>query len=359
MTGFRNFIIYIAALAASTGIAAAQVVVDQEQPLINEAAGFHGVGGNEEQKLAQTFIVGVDGYMVGLRLPIIGCGRGDLVLELRRQDSGKPTGSILRAVTIPGGDVPFSGVADFLFHAPLAINAGAELAFTVQTVGEDSYCSYAMAPDGDTYPRGESFFESLPNPPGWLSSEDFPGPHDLSFYTLMDDPSGPGASAGAGNCVIPGEIDPATGMPLILPIINDVPACRCFEDASAREFRCGILHPDFFILRRLPFPLTLGKPFEEVWQFTPLTKLDGPVRITLTGGAFEKPVEFEFAAKRKQSSYRKQSFRRRFTAKAAAPLKSVTLPGAAIIEYEMKDADNEYLMKFGLDTTIEESQFGQ
>lgn len=333
--------------------------------MIDTAAGFLGIGGDSEQKLAQSFTVGFDGDLVGLRLPIAGCGHGELLIEIRELDDGLPTGRLIRAVHIPASDVPFSydGFQDFYFPTAIAVSAGDVLAFTVQTVGEGSFCSYATAPDGDTYPRGEGFFDARPNPPGWLAFKGFAsGPKDLVFYTLMDDPMS--STSSSGRCVIPDHIDPATGLPIELPISRYAPACRCFRDAGLRELRCGILHPDFFAIRRIPFPLIPGQPYEEVWQFSPLAKLDGPVRITLEGGGFEKPVHISFPTKTKFSAKNltaamKPLAGQTIVLKAKAPAKAVTTPGVAIIEYDMKDADSKFQTRFGLDTTIEQDMFGK
>ena len=186
---------------SSVATANAAVAVDQAQPLIDEEAGFLGIGGDSEQKLAQSFTVGVDGDLAGLRLPIAGCGSGELVITLREMAGGTPTGPVVRTLTVPPSDVPFSysGFTDFFFAAPVAVTAGDVYAFTVETVGDGSFCSYATPPGGELYSRGQGFFDARPNPPGWLAFKGFPtGPQDLPFYTLMDDPS----SGGPGrNCV--------------------------------------------------------------------------------------------------------------------------------------------------------------
>ncbi len=370
MKFIRTVFAALAAMASLLTIARADIVVDQEQSMIDESAGFLGVGGDSEQKLAQSFTVGVDGDLVGLRLPIMGCGSGDLLLEVRQLVDGKPTGALLRTLRISPEDVPssYEGFQDFFFLGSLSVSEGDQLAFTVQTVGEDSFCSYATAPVGDTYSRGQGFFDSRPNPPGWVSFKEFPGTHqDLAFATLMDDPTAMGRRT--GRCVIPGRIDPATGRPFELPISEFVPACRCFQDAGAREMRCGILHPDFFVIRRIPFPLTLGQPYEEVWQFAPLADLDGPVRITLEGAGFEKPVQMSFPSKGQFtardliSATKKWSAPRRagetITVKAMAPKEAMDIPGVAIFEYNMQGAENEFQKRFGLEITIEKDQFGQ
>ncbi|NOX94134.1 MAG: hypothetical protein GXP04_03270 [Alphaproteobacteria bacterium] len=45
--------------------------------------------------------------------------------------------------------------------------------------------------------------------------------------------------------------------------------------------------------------------------------------------------------------------------KAMAPKEAMSVPGVAVFEYEMKDAESEFQKSFGLDITIEKDQFGQ
>ncbi len=316
--------------------------------MVDAGAGFLGIGGDSEQKLAQSFTVGVDGNLAGLRLPIAGCGRGDLVITIREMVGGRPTGPVLRTVTVPGSDVPFTytGFTDFFFPAPLAVNAGDVLAFTVETVGDDSFCSYATPPGGNLYSRGEGFFDARPNPPGWEAFKGFPtGPQDLPFATLMDDPS----SGGPGrNCIAQ-----TSGGAVPTPIDYYTPACRCFEDVTVNEFRCGILHPDFFIVWRFPFPVPPGRPYTEIWQFTPLTRLDGPVRMRISGGGLPQEQKFEFSMKGASSKTQTRRL------KAVAPKEALDVKGLAIIEYDMQDAKSEMQKAFGIDTTLYADQISQ
>jgi hypothetical protein len=45
------------------------------------------------------------------------------------------------------------------------------------------------------------------------------------------------------------------------------------EDRVAREFRCALLNPDFFLVFRTPFPIFVDKPFEMSWALIPLTSI--------------------------------------------------------------------------------------
>jgi len=69
---------------------------------------------------------------------------------------------------------------------------------------------------------------------------------------------------------------------IIVPIPSHVPLCRCIRDDGARELRCGLLNPDFFLIFRTPIPILQGKPFELSWTLIPLTKIPGDVYVNTT-----------------------------------------------------------------------------
>ena len=337
---FVRFLILACIVVFSTmGFAHARVVTDQEQPVVDIGANPHAIHGDSEQKLAQTFTVGVTGELVGLRLPTIECNDSHLVISIHKQDDGKPTGELLTTRTFSASDIRSVGSTlfrDFLFYSPLDVGPGDELAFTIDTIGDGNSCGYLRAPVGDTYPRGEMFFDARPNLPGWQTNDDIPNsPRDLAFFTLM-----------AGGIIAPGRDNCIAADGQVLPFSRDVPACRCFEDRILLEMRCGLLHPDFFISRNFPSPFEAGRPFEQVWEFHPLKDLDGPVRVYISGGGLTNATEFVFASKGGNSGPES------FVVKGVAPEAGQTIDGLAVIIYDMKDAQSEYFQKFGVDTSV-------
>jgi hypothetical protein len=64
-----------------------------------------------------------------------------------------------------------------------------------------------------------------------------------------------------------------------LPISADVPVCRCLHDATLRELRCGVFHPDFRLVRRTPLPIPPGKPFTVSWTLEPVGDFSGAVVV--------------------------------------------------------------------------------
>ncbi len=320
---FKRIATFVAAVFAGVTAHAAEAV-DQSQTSIDVARGYLGIGGDSAQKLAQTFRPGVTGDLVALRLPVVGCGRGDLVIEIRvAGPDGSPDGALLNTTRVDPALVPSGGRAlhEFRLSAPLRVRRSAGYAFTLRMDPEaPAYCSYAHSPLGsDLYPDGSAYFDVRPNPPGWIESRTLGGQSDLGFETIVD--TGPAPVArGSRNCLIPGA--PA-GAP---PIPDSLPICRCLEDEGLREFRCALLHPDFFAIRRTPWPIELGRPYTETWEILPLTKLTAPIGVRLEGANIAKPVELSF-----KGLSRKSVQARAVTLKAPETL--VEVKGAALLSY--------------------------
>ncbi|GAB4522532.1 MAG: hypothetical protein Kow00133_10130 [Amphiplicatus sp.] len=350
MNLIRRSVAFAALLAAFASPARAEPVVDQSQPAVDPAAGFLGVGGDAEQQLAQTFTVGLTGNLVGLRLPIAACGGGDLVIDIVELDSaGRPGASVRASASFSPADVPSTPPGtfiDFLFDPPLAVATGQRLAFTLRMSPETANCSLADAPAGDSYAGGDAYFDARPNPPGWALRRETDASFDLPFETLMDDLSPPGPPPMASrSCDLP---PPASGGPGIdLPAF--LPICRCLEDPGLREFRCALLHPDFFIVRRVPAPIPLDTSYVETWQFSPLTQLYAPVRLRIEGAGFARPLEIAFDAHTKPGAFQTRRL------KAAAPSKPADLPGRASISYAGRN--DPRLGNFAIDASLAEDRF--
>jgi hypothetical protein len=153
--------------------------------------------------------------------------------------------------------------------------------------------------------------------------------------------------SGDTSCTVIGAAGAPGATPL--PFGSELPICRCLRDAGARELRCGILHPDFFALRRIPFPLPAGQPFTERWEFLALTQLDGPVKLTITGAGVADPVRHSFGAAGRPKPGKVE----RLVVNAMAPKEPVSLPGRVDFAYDMKDPDRELSRAFSVDRTIE------
>jgi hypothetical protein len=326
-----------------SGAAHAAEVVDQSQLLLDVTAGYLGIGGGSEQKLAQTFTAGVTGNLVAIRMPVVGCGGGELVMEVRLAAAdGTPDGTLLSTTRYGPATVPPSGADfhEFRLGEPLRIRRSVKYAYTLRMdpTALTSNCSYAKSATGDPYAGGEHYFDTRPNPPGWLAASEVPDPaKDLAFETIVDTGSGPGPGAGSGDCFIP---TPGGGG---APIPGSAPVCRCLQDEGLREFRCALLHPDFFAIRRIPWPIPLNASYAESWEVLPLTRLKDQIRIELKGANLAQPVTLTFSGKSlKAVELRKASFK--------APASAGELPGTAVIMYGNQS--------FALDRSIPAEGFG-
>ena len=338
----------VAIAAIMNGAAHAQHKLDQKQEGVLTDAPTLAIGGASKQQLSQSFQPGENGEMTAIALPI-GCSSGDLVIEIHEPEGDYPTGGLHQQTIVPASELP-NTPSDFVFielDTPMPVgHFDDRLAFVLKN--ETGSCGILAPVNGDPYAYGSAAFNALPNsgPPnhGWrrLNFGDYVNrPDDLAFRTYLKDDA---PAHAADRCFVPGfgnvPADPYSG------------ACRCFQDPGGRETRCGALHPDFFIERVTPFPLPLGKIYKEEWRFTPLTQLDGPVRMTLEGGGLSKPVyrDFGFSAQAGETET--------VIIKIRAPKKPQTLEGVGTFEYDMNDIDDESLKYFGIDRTIAKEDFG-
>lgn len=160
--------------------------VDQEQPAIDAGETTLAIGGASEQKLAQTFTVGLAGRLAEVRLPI-GCEDGRLDVEIQGTTAtGEPDGGVLvrrsfRAEALPGV-VPATFVPLSLPRR-LTVAPGEVLAVVLSN--ETGTCGVASGPDGDSYPGGHAWYDARPNPPGWLPLAPGSAEDDLPFQTVV------------------------------------------------------------------------------------------------------------------------------------------------------------------------------
>src|SRR6266849_6135934 len=169
--------------------------VDQQQPAMNTAAGGLFIGGNSQQKLAQTVTAGVSGTLAEVRMPIACYGGADLILSIEGVTAGKPNGVVRNTQIIPGAGLPIFYPSPptfrrFVLTTPVALAAGDQFAIILNSTGltPTSACGIFQGPAGDPYPRGNMYFDSRPNAVGvWVCGCDFTGSaFDLPVITIMN-----------------------------------------------------------------------------------------------------------------------------------------------------------------------------
>jgi hypothetical protein len=117
-----------------------------------------------------------------------------------------------------------------------------------------------------------------------------------------------------------------------LPFGSELPICRCLQDPAARELRCALLHPDFLMTRRVPLPVVAGREFTEQWEFLALTRLDGPVTMSVSGAGIKQPLRHSFGA----ANQLQPGTVERFVVKAVGPAVAKDARGLATIEYRIQ-----------------------
>lgn len=175
-------------LALSIAIlAAATLVVDQRQPVIDSNQSL-AIGGPSEEKLAQVITAGASGRLAEIWLPV-GCASGQLDLEIQGVDgSGLPDGNVLHRMPVPAATLPSVLPAVFQqFRLARRLHFDAGDRFAVVLINETGSCGISPGPAGDSYAGGKAYFDARPNQPGWielfLSGET--DPRDLSFQTVV------------------------------------------------------------------------------------------------------------------------------------------------------------------------------
>lgn len=259
-----------------TGPLSAGRIVDQQQPGIDLESGTLGIGGDVQQRLAQSITAGVDGRLAEIQLPIA-CfpvpAAGTLILEIVELDDGVPSNRVLSRVEVAGTAFPEPSEPEFrsiALTSPVPMLVGQRFAITLANpTGE---CWLSRGTSGDPYPPGEGFFTNLNDDPDWILMKSRPEPSkDLVFKTVVDVPDA-GGSGEFGLCTVRGLEDP-------VPIPSFTPLCRCLEDDALQEQRCALVLPSMILVRRIPLPIQAGAPITVQWTLMPLERLVSEVRV--------------------------------------------------------------------------------
>jgi len=177
--------LFLAALAGSAGAAG---TLDQQQPVVDLAVGGFAIGGFYEQKLAQTFTAGVSGQLVEVQVPA-SCDTGsNLLVSIYGASNGLPSATLLASQSVNSAALSGGGVFNAVdFSSPATVTAGSQLTIVLTSTGG---CGIFQGPAGDSYSGGNLYFDSRPNPPGWVCNCEFAGASfDLPFKTFVAVPT--------------------------------------------------------------------------------------------------------------------------------------------------------------------------
>ena len=295
--------------------------VDAEQPVIGGSPTYPVFF----ESFAQTFIAENDGEIIALELPI-SCGSSatnEAGVSLRDASITEPEGPVLASYRGPISTSDTPAFHRVNFPSPVPVSAGDKLAYIFNL---SDGCFFYGSGGGDPYANGEAFFQ------GQFGEEWFPTGGDRPFKVIMRDPP---VVASDDRCRLPnGEL---------IPVWRHAPACRCFEDSSLLETRCGVMHPDFLIERFAPLFVKPGQAYKVRWKFTPRTQLDNPVALaTSMNGKTQKTLYFGYKSKPGLSE--------EVTLESVAPKYISNDPDLTVINYNMKDAADEAFVKFGMET---------
>ena len=265
----------------------ADIVLDQQQPLIEPAHGDRAVGGDVEQKLAQIVTTGISGRLVEVHVPVA-CGDGEVILEIVAvTGSGAPGTRVFAREDRPASE--FARKTDppafhrFVLDPAPRFEAGDR--FTILLRNTTGECVMWLSPKGDSYTRGNGWFvNNTPPTTDWTRTTPPEPFDDFPFQTFVDNTPLP-APPSSPPCIVTG-FGPFGGfIPSFLPI------CRCLRDQGLREFRCALFHPDFFLFRRTPWPLKPDEKYNVKWTLVPLGQLKGVLEVS-DGLGFKGPLTF-------------------------------------------------------------------
>jgi len=183
IVGFLAVILTMIMMASTTE--AQTMVIDQVQAVIDTSVGGLAIGGDSNQRLAQTMIAGIDGRLTGIMLPIA-CESGRLIVEIRDVVAGEPGPNVLSRRRFRAERIPDLGATFQFFRVRgggLYLMAGDQFAIVLDN--RAGSCGIFRGPVGDPYSAGEGFFEALPNPPGWVPFSETETRLDLPFMTVV------------------------------------------------------------------------------------------------------------------------------------------------------------------------------
>jgi hypothetical protein len=175
-------LVILAMVSGARSVCASEVLDQSFIPTLH----LGGLEVTQNQPVAQTFTVGIDGKLTKIALGINHhrciVTTDDLIVEIAPTLNGEPALPALASVAVPPAAIPvtFGGMITVDFSSFfLPVKVGEVLAIVLRTSAEGGQCTYAW--DGDIgYARGGAY---VPNPGGgWIYVN-----RDMTFQTFVDD----------------------------------------------------------------------------------------------------------------------------------------------------------------------------
>jgi hypothetical protein len=162
-----------------------QGTIDQQQPLIDAAAGTLAIGGPAAQKVAQVVTAGLSRSLSNVLLAVSCSPDATLTLQIEGvSNRGLPNGVVSSTTTYVGGSSSSAGGGffDYPLGTALPMVSGQKFAI-VLSAGPTGSCSTAQGPTGDPYKMNGAFSDSTVVTPGvW---EALPSRRDFPFKTVV------------------------------------------------------------------------------------------------------------------------------------------------------------------------------
>ena len=181
-----NKVCFLALMVVISGGVQAAKIIDTMQPNISPGNTW-AIGGDSEQKLAQTITIQHAGLLKGIYLPLA-CDDGRLKLSVTDVVVGEPGTTVLTQNQFRANRInqPVSTFRFFRLPGNLNVTPGDELAIVLEN--QTGTCGLSQSPVGDSYPGGVGYFDARPNPPGWVALFGPGSALDLPFMLKLKTP---------------------------------------------------------------------------------------------------------------------------------------------------------------------------
>jgi hypothetical protein len=150
------------------------------------------IGGGSDQRLAQTFTVGISGRLIAVHVPFVGCapdadGRLRLRVTIHNVNPDGTPGTSIRSLTpvfdLPPAVDPATTQSRIRLLIGVPVSVGDVLSVVLKMVY--GTCTLNQSVAGNQYAGGHGFFDALENRPfrPWVGFGETQIYDDLAFYT--------------------------------------------------------------------------------------------------------------------------------------------------------------------------------